>query len=187
MGGRWLGERVTYREETRKRLRAGAAALTVAGALSVVLGFAAPRLGVTDHPVPVPTGARVAVPDPPPFGGKVALYGRPTTDTLPTREQLGCRLEDRDGDPLEASALSAAAATSLDRRVVAGDAVLPLLVVKRGGTVLLCAGPLAQASEPLYLLTVAGVGDMVPMAAFSLAALFLVLGIGGVFALRPQE
>jgi hypothetical protein len=76
----------------------------------------------------------------------------------------------------------------LDRRVVDGQAVVPLLDLSSAppNARLMCAGPVTDRTQPLYLVPSLGVTEMVPMAAISLAGLALVLGLAGVLTLRPE-
>jgi hypothetical protein len=176
---------MSHQEPVRRRLRLASALVLLFGIACLVYGSNAGRLRSDPVPEPVPTSQVVQVPDRGLFGATVALYGAPTTGLTPSAAQLGCQLRDPGGHSRPA-ALSTAVASTLDHVVVGNTALLPLLAVEHGGHgwTLRCDGPYAATSQPLYLMAGAGVRALVPMAAYSIAALTLVLGLGGLAAFR---
>lgn len=176
---------------TRFRLRVASAVLVVLGVACVALGLLAPQLSRVSGPVRLSVGQQVMLPERPHFGGSVAVYV--ATDTLATSasdqmaEQLGCQVRSADGQNVVSGRLSGAGVTGLDRRVVDGHALLPMLIVTGGtnGASITCSGP-AATSSPVYLLSSSSSQAMVPMAAFSTASLALVLGAAGMVGLRPE-
>jgi hypothetical protein len=171
---------------TRRRLRAGGLLAIVLGLLSLGYGFAAPSLAPDLPPRPVPVDRPVALPRTGPFGGTLALYGNPAlSGARPSLAQLGCTLRTRTGT-IAGRGLSASGAAGLDRLVVDGRALVPLLAITgtSSGSTISCP---AGASQPLYLIVTTGRRDLVPMAAFSFATLALVLGSAGLIAMRPVD
>jgi hypothetical protein len=177
---------VVYQERTRRRLRAGLLLLAVLGLGALGFGLAAPNLAPDVAPVPVRIGSPTALPSVGPFGGTLALYGNSSVNA--DQGRLNCILQTGKG-PAPESALSERAAADLDRRVVDEQALLPLLAIRNSSPdwTITCDGPAATAAQPLFLLATTGQRDLVPMAAFSLATLALVLGIAGVVVFRPLE
>lgn len=179
---------MVYQEHTRRWLRAGLLLLSALGLLSLGFGIAAPSLAPDLPPMPVAVGEPTRMPKIGPFGGTLALYGASTEAAPPNLEQLGCRLQNGAGRTTQVG-LSEQGAASLDRRVVDGRALLPLLRItaEPSDGDLICDGTGADSVQPLYLITTIGQRDLVPMAAFSFAALALALGIAGAVAFRPIE
>ena len=174
---------------TRFRLRAASAVLVVIGLACLLLGLLAPQLGRVSGPVRLSVGQQVELPERPRFGGSLAVYvGTDTLASAQMAEQLACRVRSADGQEVVPTPLSGAGVAALDRRVVDGQALLPLLVVTAGtnGASIMCSGPVAVTDGPVYLLSSSGSQAMVPMAAFSAASLALVLGVAGMVGLRPE-
>ena len=175
-------------DRVRRRLRVGSVARVLVGRAALALGLSGwPRSWIGEQ-IPLAPGARVDIPTQAAFGGTVALYGTPSADRTPAPTELGCLVTGPSGRPL-AGALSQRHLESLDRLVIHDTAVLPLLQIVEGpgDASLTCTGPAATGSQPMYLVSRAGAGAMVPMAAFSLATLALVLGSAGVLTLRPAD
>lgn len=174
-------------DRVRRRLRVGACVLVLLGLASLTLGLSGWPRSWTGAQIALAPGSRAEIPTRAAFGGTVALYGTLQADRTPSPDELGCTVTGRSG-PL-AGALSQENLDALDRLVIHDTAVLPLLQVVHGAgtTTLSCTGPAATGSQPMYLVSRAGAGAMVPMAAFSLATLALVLGSAGVVTLRPAE
>jgi hypothetical protein len=177
---------VVRTETTRRRLRAGVLLLALTGLLSLGFGLAAPSLAPEVPPVPVPLGEPVPLPATGPFGGTLALYGAANGATRPDLDRLGCRLRTGTG---RVTGLSERGAAGLDRRVVEGTALVPLLRIESSAPdwTIACDGPGEADVQPLYLISTTGQRDLVPMAAFSFATLALVLGIAGAVLLRPID
>jgi hypothetical protein len=175
-------------DRARNRWRLASALLCSLGLVCLFYGFAVPAVSQNDDvPIPVKTGAVVPLPPERLLDGTLAVYGHPTTQPAPTADQLGCEIR-KDGEPLT-GALSAVLALPLDRLVVDGVALTPLLAVPNPAPdrTISCTGPYAATSQPLYLMRSGGQRDELPMAAFSFAALAIVMGIAGVIVLRPIE
>lgn len=177
---------MVYAEHVRRRLRISLIALAGLGFASLCFGFAAPSLAPDVAPVPVVPGTATALPPAGLFGGTLALYGAPTDELPATAERLGCRLQDGRSTR---TGLSPRGAADLDRRVVAGTALRPQLVIRGSSPewTITCDGAGSLTMQPMYLITSSGQRDLVPMAAFSFATLALVLGVAGGVRLRPQE
>jgi hypothetical protein len=171
-----------FQDQTRRRLRAGGLLLVLLGLISVALGIAAPQLAPDLAPALVTLGRPARLPAAGPFGGRVALYGRATSAEL-----LGCQVATARGRPFTLHPAGVGTLATLDRRVVDGRAVVPMLEFSSApsGSTITCIGPGAVAAQPMYLIVSAGQRDLVPMAAFSLATLALALGFAAVIGLRP--
>jgi hypothetical protein len=171
-----------FQDQTRRRLRAGGLLLVVLGLISLGLGIATPQLAPDRYPALVTVGEPAVLPGAGPFGGRVALYGRSVTP-----ESLGCRVSTARGRAITLRPAGAAALATLDRRVIDGQAVVPVLELRSApsGSTITCTGPGSVASQPMYLIVSAGQRDLVPMAAFSFATLALVLGVAALIGLRP--
>lgn len=178
---------VAHTESTRRQLRAGMLLLAVLGLGSLGLGFSVPSLAPDVPPVPVPLSMPVTLPKAGPFGGTVALYGAPTEGWAPADDLSGCRLESGSGRATELE-LSERRADDLDRRVLSGRALVPLLKIQDASSdwTITCAGPGAIGAQPLYLVTTSGHRDLIPMAAFSFATLAIAVGIAGTVTYRPN-
>lgn len=183
---------MTLREPVRRRLRASCGTALVLGAGMLAAGL---WLQHADHdvtPVPIRSGLTVAWPDPGPFGSRIALYGVSSTAQWPTANDLGCRLDGATSGArlVGRQAGPAVGGTSgpatLDRRVINGVAVLPLLEVVPAARGSLTCDSLADVT-PAYVVRTSGVQNLAPMAAFSFASLAVVVGAGGVLTLRPEE
>ena len=166
----------------------------VAGAVLCTTGAWLEHSASNGDPVPVPSGSAVALPAPGPLGGRVGVYGVPSSATWPSASELGCSLQgSRPGTELVSRADGPAGAdaadgpATMDRRVIAGSAVAPLLEVvpADGGGTLTCTRTVGVA--PVFVVPTSGVRDLAPMAAFSLASLALVVGGAGLLTLRPEE
>lgn len=170
------------------RRRLGFLAVGIIGLISLGCGIAAPSLAPDVAPVPVLLGRPARLPAPGPFGGTLALYGASTDTVPPPIDQLGCQLRTDTGRAVNIG-LSKRGTTSLDRPVVGNQALLPLAKIEGASSdwTITCESPVAPAIEPLYLVATTGQRDLMPMAAFSFAALALVLGIAGVIVFRPKE
>ena len=166
----------------RRLLRIGFGLLAGAGLISLGLGLAVPA--TTKDPTPIPIALSTAVPLPaaPHFGGRLVVYGHPTTTG-----RIDCTVRSETTD--RSALLSASAAEGEDRLVVDGVAVRPLLLVTDppSPSNILCTGGFAATSLPLYLIATNGHRDELPMAAFSFATLALVLGLAGAISLRPPD
>jgi hypothetical protein len=169
-------------------MRLGALFLIVGGLISAVIGIVALRSDPPDDPVRVDVGTPVPLPTPGLFGGQAIIYGQDDADGA-TRAELGCRMITDTGEEGNSAALSHLAALGEDRRVINGQGMVPLLVVRSyaDGWAIECDGAAARAAEPMYLLKGTPLVDMVPMAAFSFTALALVLGVAGSIVLRPRS
>lgn len=170
----------------RSRARLFCGLLVLLGLGLALSGAGISRGGGIDRPTPFWPGLEVAVPDPGPFGGRVALYGAATASS-PGTEPPDCRADTPDGDT--ARVWSGPGHTTgpdaLERRVVDGIALVPLVEIEPvAGARLRCTD--AGGRAPLYLITSGGVRDMAPMAVYSLATLALVLGGAGVLMLRRE-
>jgi len=173
---------------TRRRKRLAAVVLTGFGLACLASGILAPTLAPDRPPVPVPTATPTRLPATGIFGGTVALYGRPAAN-VPTPGQLGCRLITGSGTPAGVDQFSAGNAVALDRLVIDQVAVLPLFTVEDApdSATVACSSAATDDTQPLYLVATQGRRDLVPMAAYSLATLALVLGIAGVITQRPLD
>jgi hypothetical protein len=156
------------------------------------VGFAALGLGLgaaalTGDTVPQPIAGQrwTRLPWAGVFGGQVAIYGHPSAERAPSAAQLGCTLATA-GLPAS-GAVSRDGVGDLDRVVLDGTALDPLLRVVGSADAVRCTGSAAGSSGPLFAVVQRGVDDMVPMAAYSLTSLALVLGVAGVLLLRPTD
>jgi hypothetical protein len=170
------------------QVRIAAALVVAAGVLLAAFGVIAPGMSPDRDPVPLPISASVAVPPAGPFGGKVILYGSalsPGTDL----DLIGaeCTVDGTDR-ATDTRGTTTDGTEELDRLVIGGEAMLPLLVMTRTGddAQVSCTGPLAAAAQPLYLVSTYGVRDLVPMAAYSLAVLAIAVGAACLWLLRPE-
>jgi hypothetical protein len=179
---------VAYRERTRRQLRAAGLLLAVLGLASFGFGIAAPALAPDVAPVPVAVGTATPLPATGPFGGTVTLYGAATDSPGPNQNLLACTRQTADGRTSRAG-LSEEGAAALERRVVNGRALLPLLQIRDAAPDqrIRCTGAGAYAVQPLYLLTTVGQRDLVPMAAFSFGTLAVALGLAAVAGFRPID
>jgi hypothetical protein len=172
-------------DERRRRLRAAALALLVLGVAAIGVGLLAPSLSGDTTPRALPAGAVTALPPAGIFGGTVVLYGRVDDAAPPPVDRLGCVLLGPQGVAASGS-LSAGGLDGFDRIVIDGVALRPLLRVAGDAAEMRCDGPSVAALAPLVVRAQRGVDDMVPMAAFSLASLSVVVGLAGLFSLRPD-
>jgi hypothetical protein len=169
----------------RIRWRLASAALLAVGLGALGLGLWSTTGGRDTAPRPIPAQQWTALPSAGIFGGRVAVYGHPDTELAPTPAQLGCRLSY--AGRLVQGGLSPDGTADLDRLVSDGWALVPLLVVTVDADHVRCSGPALATSAPVYAVVQRGVDDMVPMAAFSLTSLAVVLGLAGLVLLRPTE
>lgn len=152
---------------------------------TAAMGLVAPRVSADTEPRVLTPGVPTALPAPGLFGGRLVVLGNPVGERVPPGDAFGCRTVapagssavQRDQDGL----------AELDRLVVAGTAVAPVLVVHgRPPATLTCTGPAATSHQPMVVVARPGVDALVPMAAFSAASLLLILGLAGLVLLRPR-
>lgn len=153
-------------------VRVGAGTLLAIGVAAAALGALAPRWSADTTPrrmfaLPGTALPGTALPDAGRFGGEVAIYGRLRDPPLPTAADLGC---DRPVRPDRTG--------RLDRLVIDDVAVTGLVVVAhaRAASTISCSGGAVALVQPLYLVARPGVDAMVPMAAFSVASLAVMVG-----------
>ena len=179
---------MALREPVRRRLRVGCGVAFVAGVAMLGGGLLLDRAVSVPPPARVLDGVPVALPEPSPFGGRVAVYGVATSAHWPTADELGCTLDGAaPGAALVPRTDDVTGPAAMDRRVIAATAVAPLLEVvpaDAGGT-LVCSRTVPVA--PAFVVATPGVQELAPMAAFSLASLALVVGGAGLLMLRPEE
>lgn len=156
-------------------------------ALAVAAGVSAAGLGVlvlqtpeSREPVPLPVGGVHTAGERPPFTGLLVVYGVAQPGPPPTLDQLGCRVT-ADGGPLTRVGLA-----DEDRLVVAGQGLVPLVAYPGGeGHSIACTGPAAVAAAPLYVVPGRSGRDLLPTAAFTVAAFLVPVGATGLLMLRP--
>lgn len=174
---------MVLQEGTRRRLRAGGLILLVAGLLSLGFGVAAPHLAPDRVPLRVLPGRPAPLFGAGPFGGAVGLYagGTATGSGPASLEEFGCTTGDGAG------ALTRAGLARFGERVVDDVALVPVgrVVKPSSGRAITCTGPAATGASALYLILEPGQRDLAPMAAFSVAAFGIVLGLAATIALRP--
>lgn len=176
---------LTARAARRARWRAAgwvaAAGAVGAGLLAASLGVVIGSTPEDRAPLPLPIDAAVEVPDRVPLAGPMVVYGTPPDGGRPRAADLGCGLTVGGGR------LSTVAAQQEDRIVVNGRGLVPLVSFPgRAGYGVACTGPAAVAAAPLYLLPGASPRHLVPLAAFSTAALLVPLGVVGLLMLRAS-
>ncbi|MFC3689731.1 hypothetical protein [Aquipuribacter hungaricus] len=172
----------SQRRHARVRLRRRVALALCVGL--VVLGLGATGLGtwVRAHPegrtpVPVEAGVPLLLPERPVLAGDLVLYGVRTRGGPPTASELGCEVTDAEGLVLP-GALSSTRAAGEGRAVVDGQGLVPLLTVEAdSGSSLLCSSPRTVRAAPTYLLPADSARDLVPVAAYSAAAVALPFGL----------
>lgn len=174
---------LTIRSDRQRRAwRAVAAAALTLGIACVAAGLAAPSLSGDREPRRLDAAGVVDLPSAGLFGGTVAVYARAVPPPQPAPARLGCSLTDEQGRPARAG-LSPSGTDALDRLVVEGTALAPYAVVVGKAASVRCDG--GAALTPIVVRAQPGVDDMVPMAAFSLASLMVVVGGAGAVLLSP--
>lgn len=165
--------------------RAGWVASTLALLLGLVVAGAAYVVQVTPEdrtPVPLGVGEAFVAPDREWLVGDLVVYGTPPEGDRPDLDELGCQVTEGGGP------LSTRAARLEDRIVVAGEGLVPLVSFPgRPGYGLVCAGPAAQASAPLFVVPGASSRGLVPLAGYSAAVLLVPVGVVGLLMLRASR
>lgn len=150
----------------------------------VLVGVAAAALGawVEAHPddrtpLALTASRGVVLPERPLLAAPLVLYGVPGGGARPGVDALACQVTDQDGTRPVGEAPTGQVDV-LDRLVVDGRGVVPLLVVSGpAGAELSCPSGAAQQAEPLYLLPGSSARSVVPLAAYTTAAVTLPFGL----------
>jgi hypothetical protein len=151
-----------------------------AGVLATALGILVLRTPESRVPVPVAVGEVYTAGERPPLVGPLVVYGRPQPGGPPALADLGCRVTPGGGP------LTSADTGTEDRIVVAGRGLVPLAAYPgREGHSIACAGPAAVRAAPLHVMPGRSGRDLVPTAAFSVAAFLVPVGATGLLMLRP--
>jgi hypothetical protein len=108
------------------------------------------------------------------------VYGVPRPGPAPTLEELGCEVTPGGGP------LTTLGVADEDRIVVAGQGLVPLVAFPgREGHSIACGGPAAVAAAPLHVAPGRSGRDLLPTAAFSLAAFLIPVAGTGLLMSRP--
>ena len=111
--------------------------------------------------------------------GDLVVYGSPDEGGRPDLQEMGCAVTEGGGP------LSVERAAQEDRVVVDGFGQVPLVSFPgRPGYGLVCTGPAAAAAAPLFVVPGATSRELVPLAAYSTAALLVPVGAMGLLMLR---
>ncbi|WP_380164469.1 hypothetical protein [Jannaschia sp. R86511] len=166
----------------RRRVLGALSCLALAGgAGAAALGWHVQTTPEDRTPVPFAAGEVVTVGERVAFVGDLVVYGA-ADGGRPELEALGCEVTDGGGP------LSTEEAAGQDRIVVDGVGLVPLVSFPgREGYGLVCTGPAAVAAAPLYLVPGATSRSLVPLGAYSVAALGLPLGTVGLLMLRASR
>ena len=169
-------------ERTARLRRVGWAATTLSvagGVLAVVSGYLVQSTPEDRTPVPLALGEAYIVPERVWLVGDLVVYGSPEERGRPDPDELGCVVTEGGGG------LSVERAAREDRIVVGGVGQVPLVSFPgRTGYGLVCAGPASATAAPLYVVPGANARAMVPLAAYSAAALLIPVGTVGLVMLR---
>lgn len=153
--------------------------LLAAGVIGVVVGVVVQATPERREALPLPVGEPFTVGERVPFVGDLVVYGTPPDGERPELDELGCQVTEGGGP------LSTDAARQEDRIVVDGRGLVPLVSFPGAtGHSIACAGPAAEAAEPLYVIAGGNDRHLIPLAGFSLAALCIPLSVLGLVNAR---
>jgi hypothetical protein len=155
-------------------------------ALALVLGGLSAGAGVLVQAsppeswrLPMTPGAVFTVPPRVLFAGPLVVFGSPGGEFRPTLEELGCRVTEGGGP------VTLPDETNENRLVIADRGVVPLAVFPgRPGHSIACSGPGAEDAAPLFVAPGHTSRQLVPVAAYSLAALLIPAGAVGLASSR---
>lgn len=146
----------------------------------LAVGYTSREPAGDEAPVRVAVGAVYTVPSRAPLSGDLVVYGTPPDGWVPTLDDMGCQATAGGGPVVLADA------DRENRPVVDGTGLQPLVTFPgRPGHSIVCSGPAAQAAAPLHIAPGHDARHLVPLAAWSLAALLLPVGVACL--LRPRD
>ncbi len=150
-----------------------------AGGLGIAAGAAVQSTPQDTWRLPMEPGSAFTVPPRVPFGGPLVVFGTPRDGSRPTPEELGCHVTAGGGSVVVPDRAN-------ENHLVVGDrGVVPLAAFPgRSGHSIVCAGPAAEDAAPLYVAPGHNPRHLVPVAAYSMAALLLPVGTVGLLSSR---
>lgn len=176
-----MRSRVRARRRRTRRLVARPvwSAAVVLGVLAVALGALVQTTPESRWERDLEPGEVFTAPVRVPLSGDLVVYGTPD-GWRPSLEDMGCRTTDGGGSVEPADPAS-------ESHLVVGDEGLVPLVRWSGpvGHSIACSGPGAVAAAPLYVAPGHSMRHLIPVAAYSLAALLLPVGIVALVSTRP--
>ncbi|MGF1661194.1 MAG: hypothetical protein ACFCVG_01755 [Kineosporiaceae bacterium] len=151
----------------------------VLGSLGIAVGVVVQATPQETWRQPLTPGTALTVPARAPLSGPLVVYGTPRDGTPPSLAELGCRTTDGGGPVVLPDRANE------NRLVVEGRGVLPLATFPgRPDHSISCSGPAAEAAAPLYVAPGHTSRHLVPVAAYSTAALLLPVGVVGLLTTR---